>query len=380
MKLIEAYSTHSCLNIDKPILKDEFYPLVEKDYITFHCGAGEGKFTSKVYDYWQHVIYLIKPLITQKIVQIGGDKEPLIDGVDIDLRGRTKIRQTFYILKHARLHFGNDSFPCHAAGSYNVPIVAVYGSTTINNHGPYWKNNESILIEADRKGNKPSYSLQEPNKFVNTILPETIANAILKVLGKEKTSIETLYMGRAACEAAIEYIPNFPFNPQLFQNIVITARADYHLDENHLFNLVSQRPVNIITDKQLNLGALKSLKRRITMVNYEVKNDSDPVYLEELKRTGVHFKLFTQAPAEEIPALRFKFFDVGNLEEIRYEGEKVEGATHFRTNKILLADGKLFSSYAHFLEKKSLDSIGKPDTVIDRPEFWRDRQFFWLFK
>lgn len=334
-----------------------------------------------MYDFWPLVIGILKDAgLKEKIIQIGGKDDPAIPGVDQDLRGQTKIRQTFYVLKNAKLHFGNCSFPGHVAGAYNTPEVILYGPTTPSNHGPYWKHPKTALIESDRGGKKPSFSSFEPEKTIDLIKPETVANSILSILGYAPSPLKTVHLGKLAFNTIIEYIPDFVLDPNAFGGSLITARCDYHLDENILFSTISQRKVSIITDKELNLPALHQFKQNIANINYEVKDDARIEYLSMLKRTGVKLNFFSRAKDEELSALRFKFFDIGSIAQITEYETKIEGGEFVRSSKVILAGGKLYSSRAHQLANKPLDQNAKGDILLDDEMFWRDQDFQWVFK
>ena len=46
----------------------------------------------------------------------------------IDLRNKTNIHQTAYVIKRSKLFFGIDSFPFHVAQTFNIPSVVFFGS------------------------------------------------------------------------------------------------------------------------------------------------------------------------------------------------------------------------------------------------------------
>jgi ADP-heptose:LPS heptosyltransferase len=68
-------------------------------------------------------------------VLIGGADDPALEGIDRDLRGRTSLSQSLWLLKHSALHLGCDSFSNHAAGAFGHPAVIVFGSTSPTGSG-----------------------------------------------------------------------------------------------------------------------------------------------------------------------------------------------------------------------------------------------------
>jgi ADP-heptose:LPS heptosyltransferase len=170
MKLIEAYSKTTGLEIGEPFLMEKFYPLDCQKYITIQNGSGMPN--AKNYDYWQEVILLVSHIFNAnniKIVLLGSNEDLVLEGV-IDLRGKTDIQQSNYIIKRSLLHIGNDSCLAHLAGINKIPLIALYGSTTVANHSPFWTDKEkTILIESHRFGQNPSFSNQEYPKTVNLL-------------------------------------------------------------------------------------------------------------------------------------------------------------------------------------------------------------------
>lgn len=61
-----------------------------------------------------------------KFVQIGSKSDPPLSGV-IDLRGKTKIRETAAVLANCRLFTGNVGFLMHLARATECPAVIVFG-------------------------------------------------------------------------------------------------------------------------------------------------------------------------------------------------------------------------------------------------------------
>ena len=78
---------------------------------------------------------------------------------------------------------GNDSFSSHVAGGFDKKVVSLYSNLYANCCKPFWGDPDNQrLIQAERKGRKPSFSAQEVDKVVNNIKPEDIAGNILDLL------------------------------------------------------------------------------------------------------------------------------------------------------------------------------------------------------
>ena len=64
MHIIEQYALSCGVKIDKPQITDNFFPLKEKKYITFHSHA---KFDSRNYDFLAEVIKMIHKFLAPMI-------------------------------------------------------------------------------------------------------------------------------------------------------------------------------------------------------------------------------------------------------------------------------------------------------------------------
>ncbi len=64
----------------------------------------------------------------------------------INLVGKTDLRKSFSIIKHAKILISNDSAPVHMAVSFNVPVIDIYGPT-VKEFGFYPYRN-GIVVES----------------------------------------------------------------------------------------------------------------------------------------------------------------------------------------------------------------------------------------
>lgn len=398
-KLIEAYSRNTGLEIKKPFLLEKFYPLEFDKYITLQSGSGMG---AKNYSYWQEVILQINPVLAAnniRIVLLGATEDQGLNGV-VDLRGKTDIHQSNYIIKRSLLHIGNDSCLAHIAGANNIPLISLYGSTSIENHSPYWYNKEkTIFIESHRFGRNPSFAAQEQYKTIDLIRPEQVVNSAFKLLGIEEWSKkDTYYIGNGFQNVIVEYVPNCNFTIKGAENTPVVLRLDFHYEIKGLLQLVQQNiKFNIITNKPIDINLLKQTKNNINNLTIEVCDDITVEYIKQLKNSGIKFVLFTdEKDKDKVSKLRFKFFGISKIEQLQkttlddfknksnlYRNQKEFGAElsdlKFNTNKVLFGNGKLYPSKIHFKKDISFN-LGESAQIIDDELFWEDLEYNYFYK
>lgn len=398
-KLIQIYSNACGLKIDAPFIQEEFFPLKETTYMTIQGGSGQ---QSKVYDYFSEVIDLLEPFFKANnitVIQLGGKDDGPIRGCK-HLMGQTNFGQVANILKNSILHIGLDSWITHLAGAMKKPLVSIYGSTSVQNHGPYWKSEQTILLESHRNGNIPSYG-QEQQKTVNLIPPEDVANAILTLCGiSQKVNQKTFYIGAGYGNMILEYVPNFPLGEAL-PNTTLIARMDYHFDENNIFTALSQgRKMSIITNKELNLGILNQLKANIIGISYEITLNTNPLYIINLKKTGIKLKIYTkQTDLTVLTDLKLKFFDICLIEKVdvltkenalqefsRYLNKKIDSFENsnkilYRSTKFMISNGNIYPSKVAWEQNLPTASFDQNVGVfIDSPTFWEEFLHFRIFQ
>lgn len=70
------------------------------------------------------------------LVQLGSERDPLIDGVE-DLRGKTTIEESYHLLKKSKGCLTNDSFLAFLASASGSPTFIVYGNQNPNHFRPF---------------------------------------------------------------------------------------------------------------------------------------------------------------------------------------------------------------------------------------------------
>lgn len=386
MKLLERYALSTGLKINKPFIYKAYYPLPFQKYITIHPSAG---MPAKNYAFWEDVLELMKPTLDKlgiHIIQVGGQDDEALKFCN-NLQGKTNIQQTAYILSNSLLHLSNDTFSAHVAGAMDIPLVTIYGSTTVANHSPYfYDKTKTTFLEADRNGHRASYASEEQPRMVDRIKPEDIANAALKIF-ETSVSRKSLKMGEFYPTYIVEYIPDHVIAPSYLAGGVINIRMDYVFDEKNFGKVIYNRKCNVITDKPIDIKLVRSFKAHINRMSFEVFMDTNPDYVKQLKATGIDLHLFTkESDDEKLKELRLKHFEYEIIQEkpITKESldikDKVGYNTCYKTNKFILAKGGVFLSRADWKANKSVKNFDDNTREIqDTPEFWEEVEYFYIF-
>jgi ADP-heptose:LPS heptosyltransferase len=108
--------------------------------VAFHAQAACSQNKEWYPERWAQVISWLKDR-GYEIVQLGCRGETPIPGT-VNLLGRTSIRQALALVKHARYFLGIDSVFNHAAHSFGIPGVVLFGASTPK----IWGYKENINI------------------------------------------------------------------------------------------------------------------------------------------------------------------------------------------------------------------------------------------
>jgi len=354
--LVEVYAKDLGVKIGDPHFKPHFFPVLEDNYITIH---NDNKVQSKEYDYWEEVICLVKEQVPDiKFIQIGSGQEPIIKNAT-KFAATSSIKQSAYIIKNALMHVGIDSLPVHIASSFDKPIVSIYAHTYASTCRPIWgsKNNHTI-IESHRDGKKPSYSLKEQPKQINLIKPEEIANAVLKRLGKNKSSRKTIFIGDKYKEKFIHIIPDKKYGVSSKQTVL---RFDLHHDEENTLHLFANNNISIVTNKPLGDKLLS--QKNINCINYFCDR-FDSGFVERAKNKGITLRLFCTDEGN-LSEERLKFFDnqillideSKKIEENKKQIELPEKDLKIKSYTIYFKNGQAHHSLFEANNKESLDDI-----------------------
>jgi hypothetical protein len=403
MKLLPSYSLATGLKIGKQFLAEKYFPLPkESHYVLLHASSG---MASKNYPYYGEVISVLGPLLEQNgitIYQIGGKEDRPVPGC-IHLMGQTSLHQTNYLIKRAIILIGNDSWSQHRAGYLNIPTVTPFGPTTSANHFAYQHHPVSIPIESHRWNRNPTFSNQEPESTIGLISPEEVINSVLKILGASITlNRKSLLIGHRFNQQMLEYVPDAPLSPEFAKGSPIMARLDLGGDEQNLFQTLQGRKLHILTKTPINPNGLVQLKANIETLTIEFTRNG-PIttdYIKTLKSIGIKLQCFTlELDGDELSRKRLEFFDYCQIVKATHKSKdnfiqdarkylndpqfnlEIKPSTWFKSNKFILARGKIYLSKFHYLANLPTEDFSKNvSQAPDHEEFWREQDHWYVFE
>ena len=385
MNFIESYALNCGAKIGKPHLYTAFFPLPFPQYVSFHsdCVA-----SAKNYDYFQDVLNIIAPVLTQHgiyIVQIGEAKDREYSNC-ISVKGQTNINQLAYIIKNSLLHFGAESFPIHVAAGFDVPLVALFSNNYINCTKPYFgsKDKQIFISSYDRAGLKPSFSNDENPKTINLIKPEEIAASIFKLLGIDFTiPFDSVFFGKKYSNYNIQEA--FPDNTRILFNPEgqVEVRADREHTDAQLFGQIAQYKKSIvIMDKPINFNLLKQFKSNIAALAFKITETDHHDFLAQLESLGSKLILVSELPPEKVQQLKLRYYEFGVINPIEYIAEdkinelkKDLPKLYYRSAKITASKDKFYYSEAAVEKDIPMTDHLTYQPVIDEPSFWKGLDF-----
>ena len=389
MHIVESYATSCGLKINDPFILQKFFPLNIDKYITLHPF---GKFESRHYDYWEDVITILADQLKDEgihVLQIGTAEDRKLKGC-LHCNGQTNVNQTAYIINHALIHVGIDSFPVHLASTLNTPMVALYSNMYAGHSKPYWgDSSKHILLEADRKGKKPTYSATENPKTINSIKPETIAKAICDLLGLEfKFDYSTVYTGPSYSHRLIESVPNTVCNISKLGIDSLIVRMDLHFDEEILQKQLEICPCSVVTNREIDKKIIEKYKPHIKELVYYIGEDHSPEFVEFVQQRGIAVLLLTYLEQDKIDSMKLDYIDLGiinkkeipdpkDIEELK---DRDLSELFFRSNKIILSEEKAYPSVTFFKQGKSIETYDDIVELKDDEDFWKELEYYTLFE
>ena len=168
---------------DDSLIKD-----LPDEYITVQS---QTRTDPKDYDFFDDVLEKINVPIVQ--IGVDGEKKITKEGT-IDLRGKTTPQQVASVIRHAKMHFGGDSFNMHVAGHVGTDSVILFGGTYAKQgYNPAYAPHVRAIETEDRGPCATSCHLIECEakkrgfeKCINNIPVERVLDEVTKILGEDK--------------------------------------------------------------------------------------------------------------------------------------------------------------------------------------------------
>ena len=384
MNLTEKMALDCGVKISQPYLDRYFLPIRNDNYIIIdtRCKNANGE-----YDYFNDVLDLIKPYLKEvniDIFQIATDKNEKLacDKCFITINKK----QENYLISKARLLISNENYSLHIASVFNTKSIGLYSLFNPINTRPVWNTNSQIILESDRDGNLPSYGrLNESPKTINFISPYVIAKNILDSLGisNDLKRFELVHLGKSFNQKIVEIVPDFVSDANFMKDRSINLRLDYIKNLNSsVFNYwVSNRKVNIITDKDININMVAPYRNNILLMTIMLSENISEKFLKHCKSIGLKLKIFCD-DKNKLEEYRFKFLNWDVHQDFENEGALVKLTnlsknSKFISSKILISKGKQFSCKANYFANKHLDN--SEESVILSKEFEQEIEFFKIY-
>lgn len=382
MHLIQNYALNAGVKIGRPQIYEKYFPIPFEKYIVLQGSSKQ----SKTYDLWDDVLSIIAQTLNDNnigVIQIGSKGDRVFPGC-VNLTGQTNLNQAAYIIKNSLLVVGVDSFALHFASHYDKKIVGLYSNNNINNVRPYWGNREhQILLEPERNGRKPSYSLKEEPKTINFIKPEDVGGAILKLLGlKFDFPFKSIFLGRDYLSRIIEIVPNCVVDPRSVGVERMIIRADFEYNEENIAKQLSFGPCTIITDKPLRRELIGAYRQHVAEIIYVISENDNPEFAELLYTGALNYKLVSYLDTDTLNKKKGNYMDYGLIFQNKVdvpEEIKNKKPLFYKTAKYTLSNGKIYPCRAAMLEDKPAPNFGYSIYHLDfqNPnEFWKELGHF----
>jgi hypothetical protein len=392
MKLLETYSRNSSVDIKhKPKITEKFYPLgAVSKYITLQTRSG---MVAKDYGHFEEVVTILTPFLEKegiKILHLGlGENIPAIKNT-IHLINQTSIHQACYLIKRSLCHFSVDSWGSHYAGAEDVPLVSLYGSTTVANHSPYFYNKDkTILLESHRNGNKATFSAQENPKTVDLINPELVAKSVLKLLNiPNNINYTTYYIGNLFNNRMVQSIPTQVVNVSNLGIQSLVVRMDIEFNEQNLAKQLQVCPCSILTRQPINPNLLQQFRDGILEVIYFIDKNNNPEFVRYLHDLRIPYKLISELPDEELNRFKLDYIDfhiILKKDILPPKDFELKDISKFqyKTNQFFLGREKIYQSEYSYINNQPLDNFENKFQDLTEENIdilWKDKDFSYLIE
>lgn len=377
MHVLESFSAVTGLKLSKPFLYEKYFPLDCDQYITVDNTREN---SPPKFQNWQEAVNFLNAPLAEKgisIIQLGDDAAPSLNGA-LRLNGRINLGQAAYILKNSLIHLSTDAVSTHIANTYNAQIICMIDSPKNASHTPYWQGNAEAEV---------MFESEQPSGLLK---PEQIAKKVLSKLDiKFNPSVETIHIGKKFTDGQefVETLPDQAVNIESMNIKSIMFRMDLIFNEKLLREQLEIGPVNIVTNKPINLKILKQYKKNIPQLVYVVEEKDDFKFAENVKNLGLNLFLFSRLSPEQLNKKKINYLDIDLIfSESTKDKDKEKILSHgienlyYKSNKFTLSDGKTFPSESAWKNNQEIGGKGEVVKFKDDPLIWKSLDNLYILK
>ncbi len=115
---------------------------------------------------------------------IAADIENDLNGTAVNLAGKTSVRELMALIRRCNFFITNDSGPMHIAAAFDVPTVAIFGSTDHTGTSPY--NSKSVVVRNNTVECAPCKLRECPtdHRCMTSVTEESVITAALELAGR----------------------------------------------------------------------------------------------------------------------------------------------------------------------------------------------------
>jgi hypothetical protein len=383
--LIEEYAKNLGVKIGKPILAEHFFPVIPDKYITVSV---EPQIPSKQYKYFDIVFDSVRSFLDKrsiKIIQIGSSKSKKITSVD-EMIFDLDFKKQAYIVQNSLLHIGCNDALMHYASFNHIPIVALFGDSYAACSDGYWSSPENKTnIEAPWEV-KPSFNVVDQQDSINKILPEDIANAIVKRIAPEKSiPLKTRFIGDFYHHPVFELVPDFFLQMPGMLDKHWFIRLDYLESYSYVETWCDYLPsFSFFAEKMIPHQFIAKLKGKLKNVTFIVNEETvlSDDYLNYISGLGISVNLLVK-DASTLPAIRNKYFNFNvqvyalTDKSLLKDKKVVFNNSLFHSTKTIVARGKKYPSTYHW--KKDKNVLDKNLVIEDNELLLSELNHFYLY-
>lgn len=377
MHKLESQALSSASKIHKPFIHQSYTPIV---FDRFICLSKDSINDSKNYDYYDDVVFHIKPYLDAenvKIIELGSNNENHVFYTE-NFKNKN-INQSAYILNKSILYFGNYNIYSNIASSFNKKTICPINNDYVNTFKHYWGEKDKDILLSAETSSKPSFSNTESPKTINYNPPEEMSCKILDSLGisHNLNNVKTLHIGPNYKYPILDIFPSGILQSDVNHNGIINIRMDKFFDLDFLYSCASLKSFNIVTNRTIPEAILNKLKSNIKEISFFIDSKTSYKEIEALRSSGHKVNLFC-SNKNELKKLRLKFIEdiielnlTSTKEDFKH---KFNNKLKFLSKKNILKDGQLYNSYV------SCDKKNNSVFISNSSNFWSEIDSYRIYE